>query len=137
MNGFHVLKDDASQTHLQRRRMGHVQRKRRLFFEGLENRSLLAGDFGFINAMGGTSSEFARSVVVDATGNSYVTGEFRGTVNFNPQGTFNLTTAPPTAGVPDCFIAKYSPTGAFLWAKQIGNTGNDWGNDLALDPSGN
>ncbi|MCE9529419.1 MAG: SBBP repeat-containing protein, partial [Planctomycetales bacterium] len=102
----------------------------------MENRSLLAGDFGFINAMGGTSSEFARSVVIDATGNSYVTGEFRGTVNFNPQGTFNLT-APGTLGVPDCFIAKYSPTGAFLWAKQIGNTGNDWGNDIALDPSGN
>src|SRR6187399_2283509 len=120
MNGSSGKMDVASDTKLRRRRTRHAQRQRRLFFEGLENRALLAGDFGFINAMGGSSVDFARSVVIDATGNSYVTGEFRGTVNFNPQGTFNLTAANPAAGVPDCFIAKYSSTGTFLWAKQIG-----------------
>ena len=136
MKRHHQANEETTETNTRRRTPRPSLQRRRLLFEDLETRSLLAGDFGFINAMGGTSSDVANSVVTDASGNVYVTGDFRATVNFNPQGTFNLTVA-GSAATPDCFIAKYSPSGAFLWAKRVGNTGNDGGTDLALDPAGN
>jgi energy-converting hydrogenase Eha subunit B len=55
---------------------------------------------------------------VDANNNIYTIGEFTDTVDFNLSNSvvFNLT----TAGDFDAFIAKYSPSAAFVWAKQIG-----------------
>jgi energy-converting hydrogenase Eha subunit B len=55
---------------------------------------------------------------VDANNNVYTIGEFTDTVDFNLSNSvvFNLT----TAGDFDGFIAKYSPSAAFLWAKKIG-----------------
>jgi energy-converting hydrogenase Eha subunit B len=55
---------------------------------------------------------------VDANNNIYTIGEFTDTVDFNLSNSvvFNLT----TAGDFDGFIAKYSPSAAFVWAKKIG-----------------
>lgn len=54
-----------------------------------------------------------RKIVIDATGNSYVIGEFYGQASF---GTNTLT----SRGWYDVFVAKYNPTGNCLWARQIG-----------------
>jgi SdrD B-like protein/PKD domain-containing protein/beta-propeller repeat-containing protein len=111
-------------------------RLRRLSLDWLEPRTLLAGDFVFVDTFGSTGSDLPRAVAVDPAGNSYVAGEFRGSVDFDPgPASFLLTTNPSTS--PDGFVAKYSPTGAFLWAQQIGSTSVDFASDLALDPAGN
>src|SRR5206468_3039810 len=72
-------------------------------------------------------------IAVDGSGNVVVTGStFNGTVDFDPGvGTTNLT-AISTAG--DKFIARYSPTGNYLWAFQISNASTQ---ALAVDGSGN
>jgi len=82
---------------------------------------------------GGTSSDNAVNVTADAGGNVIVTGYFEGAdITF---GTTTLT----NAGARDFFIVKYDPDGNVLWAKQqdAGGTGNDVGQSVAADTSGN
>jgi hypothetical protein len=81
-----------------------------------------------------SSDEQGRSTVVDASGNTYVTGYFVDIVDFDPgAGTANLT----SAGGADIFIAKYNAAGSYLWAKAIGGTTEDAGFAVALDGSSN
>ncbi len=113
-------------------------RFRRLWLDVLEPRTLLAGDFVFVNAIGSTQIDAPHALAVDPAGNSYIAGEFRGSVDFDPgPGSFLLTTTPTPNDNADAFVAKYSPTGAFLWAQRIGSTNFDVAYDLALDPAGN
>ena len=69
------------------------------------------------------------SIALDSKGNSYVTGNFGGTVTF---GKTKLN----SAGKYDIFIAKYDPDGNCLWAKQAGGSGLDFGKGIAVDPTG-
>jgi hypothetical protein len=78
----------------------------------------------------------ANSITVDASGNAYITGYFRGTVDFDPgAGTSNLVSSSQTI-----FFAKYNSSGAYVFAKQISTTsGTGWemGNQILLDGSNN
>jgi hypothetical protein len=79
---------------------------------------------------GATYSDEGRSVAVDASGNIFVTGTFQGTVDF---GGGNRV----SAGGTDIFLAKYGPDGTHLWSLRFGSTGDDEGNAVAVDGSGN
>lgn len=70
--------------------------------------------------------------VLDAAGNSYVTGYFAGSVQFGT--TLTLTAS---GNLSDIFVAKLDPAGNYLWAVQAGGVGNESSVDLALDASGN
>jgi len=93
-----------------------------------------AGDYAWAARHGGPSDDVARSIKVDAAGNVYSTGGFYGTVDFDPgAGVFNLT----STGTDDAFISKLDANGNFVWAKNIGSTGIDRAQGLALDGSSN
>jgi hypothetical protein len=79
---------------------------------------------------GGTDSDSGRAITVDSKGNSYVTGEFRGSANFGPA--IVLT----TIGTFDAFVAKVNPNGAWLWATQAGGTSAS-GRGIDVDSKGN
>ena len=91
----------------------------------------LVGDtaeFGWASTQGGVGDEVTAQVVCDADGNVYTTGTFEQTVDFDPgPGVYELA----SRGSSDAFVAKYSPSGALIWVRQIGGTGEDQG--LALD----
>lgn len=90
--------------------------------------------FQWAKSMGDTSDDVGNFIIADAAGNSYTTGSFQGTVDFDPgAGTFNLT----AVGESDVFILKLDAAGNFVWAKQIGGAGNDVGANMALDAAGN
>ncbi len=74
------------------------------------------------------------SIAVDASKNVYTTGEFYDGVDFNP-GSANYILN--TGGDLDIFISKLDSSGNFVWAKQIGNTGDDGSTSMALDASAN
>jgi PKD-like domain/Ig-like domain CHU_C associated/Secretion system C-terminal sorting domain/Beta-propeller repeat len=75
-----------------------------------------------------------RSAVQDASGNVYSIGYFSGTMDVDPgAGTTNLV----SAGAEDIFIVKYSSTGAVVWGRSIGSTGDDFGFGIAIDGSDN
>lgn len=70
------------------------------------------------------------SVAVDGLGNSYVSGQFYGALDF---GSTNLMT---TSGFGDAFLAKYDTGGVFQWARQARSTDYAAGGQLALNKSG-
>ncbi len=90
-------------------------------------------NFAWANGMGSSSNDAPIGIKIDASGNTYTTGLFSGTVDFDPGvGILNLT----SNGGEDGFITKTSPTGALLWARQIGGAGQDRAYTSALNSAG-
>jgi hypothetical protein len=74
--------------------------------------------------MGGTSSDEGTGIGVDASGNVYVTGIFRGqNIDFDPSagGTANLSEVGGGSSTGDIFVAKYSTSGSYINAFNLGN----------------
>lgn len=87
-----------------------------------------SGTCTFASGMAGTGSEAAAYAIdVDAANNVYVSGGFKGTIDFDlatgGSNIKNLTSNPTTAN--DAFMAKYTNAGAYLWANRIGGTTSD------------
>lgn len=92
------------------------------------------GDFLWARSMGGSQDERGNSISTDSSGNVFTTGQFAGTVDFDPgAGTFNLT----SAGGDDIFISKLDASGNFDWAKSMGAAGDDKGSEIFADDSDN
>jgi hypothetical protein len=95
------------------------------------------GNFVWAANMGGQFTDIGASIAVDAAGNVYTTGYFKGWADFDPgPGAFWLIYNTSNA---DVFICKLSPTGTLVWAKQFTSEPyfECYGHALALDPSGN
>ncbi len=89
------------------------------------------GNVLWAKSAGGTDIDAVFSVALDASGNAFVTGEFRSpTITFD---TYTLT----NVGIGNMFLAKYDASGNVLWAKSVGGLSADYGNAVALDVSGN
>lgn len=92
------------------------------------------GNFVWAKRLGGAQNERANGVAVDASDNVYVTGVFSVAGDYDPgAGTTTLT---PVGGQ-DCFIVKLDAAGTFVWAKQIGGTGNEIGMSIDIDGANN
>jgi hypothetical protein len=91
-----------------------------------------SGNLLWVKNYGGYDRDDARGVAVDALGNIYVIGVFRGTATF---GTTTLNAA--GGNIDDVFVMKLDANGNVLWAKQIGSSGDDTGRGIAADASGN
>jgi len=82
---------------------------------------------------GGSGTESIRGIATDAYGNSYVTGFFQDTVDFDPWiGIYNRT----SNGANDAFVSKFTSTSGFGWARTWGSTGSESGTGIAVDASG-
>ncbi|HRG01014.1 MAG TPA: T9SS type A sorting domain-containing protein [Bacteroidia bacterium] len=80
------------------------------------------GRFVWARKIGGTSTDLANSISIDASNNIYITGYFWGTSDFDPSNTvYNLT----STGLSDIFISKFDSAGNYLWAKKMGGTSYD------------
>ena len=80
---------------------------------------------------GGSSADVGRSIAVDGSGNTYVTG-YTSSSNFptlNPYQT--------DQGGGDVFVAKFSPSGTLIYSTHLGGGSGDWGFGIAVDVSGN
>ena len=88
------------------------------------------GAYLWAHTAGSSGDDRANAVAVDTNGNVAVAGYFSATVNF---GGGSLG----SGGSWDGFVAKYSATGAYLWAKDLGGTATDEAFGVAADASGN
>jgi hypothetical protein len=92
--------------------------------------------WGYTN--GSTGADGANDLAIDAAGNTYVTGYFSGTVDFDKgPGTANLSSGNPNTK--DAFVLKLDPQGNYLWAVRFGGTSNtdQEGTKIAVDQVGN
>jgi hypothetical protein len=71
---------------------------------------------------------------IDPSGSIYLTGKFRGKIDFDPgPDTFSLL----STRLDDVFIVKLDSTGKFLWANSVGGSSFDAGSSLVNDDNGN
>ena len=93
-----------------------------------------SGNYVWAKKLGGPLSDIGRNIKVDASGNVYTTGVFQGTSDFDPgNAVVNLS----SAGGNDIFVSKLDASGNYVWAKTWGGTGDDNGNGISVDASGN
>jgi len=90
--------------------------------------------YSWSTAMGGSGSDFGRSVAADDDGNIYVTGEFAGAANFDRYGDNDVHTS---AGGTDIFLTKINSDGSYGWTKTMGGTEDDYCSSVAVDGDGN
>jgi len=76
------------------------------------------GELEWVAQFGGTNLDITTEVALDAVGNVYAAGTFYDTADFDPgPGVFEMS----PGGDHDAFVTKLSDTGAFVWARQIGD----------------
>jgi hypothetical protein len=94
-----------------------------------------AGNYIYAKRLGSTGYDYGSGMVVDGSGNVFLTGSFENAVDFDPDpaGLANVI----TAGRSDIFIAKYDPEGRYVYAKAVGGIGNDGSPLIVSDGSGN
>ena len=77
---------------------------------------------------GSNSSDQGKNITLDNEGNIYLTGQFFGTMEYDP------STAPlESTGGHDIFIFRLDASGNVVWANQLGGNGNDEGSGIVVD----
>ena len=90
-----------------------------------------SGTFQWVKSYGGSlGNDLGRDVAIDSSGNIYMLGAFRTTVDF---GGGNVT----SNGNADVFLVKLNSSGVFQWVYTAGGTGDDGVRALALDSGDN
>ena len=88
----------------------------------------------WVKSFGGSSSDYGYSTTIDNDGNSYITGKFSGTIDFDT----GVNTAELTSnGYQDVFVLKLDVNGNYLWAKSFGGEASDTGESIIIDNEGN
>ena len=88
-----------------------------------------AGAYVWAKGFGDGSAQRSYGVATDSSGNTVVTGTYQGTINFGGGALTNAAS--------DVVLAKYSSTGAFVWAQRFGDVGTDQARRVWFDLSGN
>ena len=90
-------------------------------------------DLAWSTYLGGTSSDYGRSLAIDGAGAVYVTGETysSGWTAGGFDTSFNSTSSSC-----DAFVAKLSPTGEHLWSAYLGGSAADLGRGVAVTGDG-
>ncbi|MDP1747271.1 MAG: SBBP repeat-containing protein, partial [Bacteroidota bacterium] len=105
----------------------------KLFFLILSNLlfvGLQAQSFQWAKRAGLYAFDLGYGVGTDNAGNVYIAGKYELNAYFG--GTYVKC-----AGNHDIYIAKYSPSGAFLWVRTAGGSSGDYAHALAVDGAGN
>jgi len=83
--------------------------------------------------LGGTGLDMGNNIAVDNAGNAYVIGQTN-SIDFPMVGPIQ----PTFSGSFDVFVTKLNATGtALIYSTYLGGSGNDAGDDIAVDPAGN
>ncbi len=92
-----------------------------------------SGDTMWVRTWGGDEPDLGKGLAIDRSGNVYVTGFFRSTVDFDPGPALVSRTS---SGVNTIFVSKFDSAGNLLWVTTWGGEGLNWGSDLAATPDG-
>lgn len=75
----------------------------------------------------------AYGIASDESDDIYVSGDFRGTVDFDPGA---VTVIKSSNGFEDCWLLKLSHNGEYIWSKTFGGTSSDSALDIIYQGSG-
>jgi hypothetical protein len=87
------------------------------------------GNLLWVNQFGGAGEDLGQDIAVDSSGNSYLAGFFSGNASFGSSTSFTNN------GARDAVVAKLDTNGQVVWAKQIGNAGDDEVSEIVVSAS--
>lgn len=93
-----------------------------------------AGNILWARRAGGSYDDIPLRMAVSTSGDSFITGFFRGVADF---GSVTITNTANLTNKADMFLAKYDASGNVAWVAHGGSTGDDVSYDVALDTAGN
>ena len=103
------------------------------FYDAFVQKTDSEGNFLWAKNFGSEMFEHGGAITTDDVGNVYITGNYEGTVNFDPEGSgFEIT----SAGAQDIFILKLDSNGDFVWAKSVGGADFEEALSIAYSPIG-
>ncbi len=94
-----------------------------------------AGNTVWAGQLGGADYEWGTGVATDAKGDIYLTGNYTGPGDYNPDPNADFQLS--FSGVWDFYVCKLDAAGNFIWAKGIGGRSEDLSRGIALDTAGN
>ena len=92
------------------------------------------GSLIWAKSIGGTGMDEVAQITLDLLGNIYITGDYNGLADFNPDET---TYYLQSAGDFDSYVCKFNSEGSVLWAASVGGQSFDVAYSLVTDASGN
>jgi len=104
--------------------------------DGFLARFTSSGSLIWSTYYGGTGSDFATGVTVDAVGDIYIVGNTGSAAGIATAGSHQPAKA-SGGGAPDAFLAKFNASGVRLWATYFGGTSDEDGNAVTTDGAGN
>ena len=122
-SGYTVFGDPAAASH---------EGARDIFWARVKS----TGEVSLQTVSGTGALDEAAALAVDTTGNCYVTGTFSGSAVFGDGDGLQQTLTTPGLDSRDVFVAKYSASGALLWAVQANATADAYGYGIAVDDQG-
>ena len=109
----------------------------RALVEPLENRRLLAAEFGSLITFGDRNDiNRGNTVAVDEEGNVYVGGSLRDEADVAPGRDQTRVIRGHGEDRDDAFLVKYGPDKSLIWAHAIGGSGNDGIRQIEIGPDG-
>jgi len=87
--------------------------------------------FDKVTQAGSSGSDYSYDICVDKAGNKYITGKYKGTIDFG-----RGVSITPVDNY-DIFVAKYNADSEIQWAKSYGGISADEGNAVTVDNHGN
>jgi hypothetical protein len=107
----------------------HTTTHREVFLMSFDN----DGIYRWVRTWGGaTGYDYGIAVAVHDSGAVYISGDFGGTINFDPGTGEEFHTS---NGYNDCFVSKFNTSGDFFWARTWGGTDSDHSDDVAVSTS--
>jgi len=79
----------------------------------------LAGEFAWVQTVGGNQTDYAHEITVDDFGSVYVAGAVRGTVDFDPREDIEVVLENVDDGL---ILEKFNPDGQFQWVQHLGSS---------------
>jgi hypothetical protein len=92
-----------------------------------------SGNLLWVNTFGSTLNDASTSLTVDGSGNVYLVGDFRGSVDFDPGLGTDLITS---AGGRDIFVQKSDALGNEIWTRRLGTAGDEQVTRVRIGPTG-
>ncbi|MEP7290092.1 MAG: SBBP repeat-containing protein [Chloroflexota bacterium] len=87
--------------------------------------------------LGSSGDDYGQGIAVDSSGSAYVVGETT-SINFPVDNAFQPTFGGGDGVFGDAFVTKMNPAGtALVYSTYLGGGGNDKGNGITVDSSGN